>query len=381
MALIEPHGGHLVERLDAGAERLGAATRRLVLDEGPLSELENIAIGVLSPLTGFMSADVARRVAETGRLPDGLGWTLPILLPVPADEPPFARGDHVALLSAGENGAAGYLAGYLEVEEDFVLPADSWAPALFGTDDPAHPGLARVRAQSGRYLAGPVVATRIRSLPGRATPRETRALFESRGWQTVAAFQTRNAPHLGHEFVQKTAALWTDGLFVQPVLGQKKAGDFRDEVIIAAYELLFDHYFAKDRAALGTLAYEMRYAGPKEAIHHAIMRKNHGCSHLCVGRDHAGVGSYYGPYDAQRIFASYPDLGIAPIPVCEVHRCLVCDGVVASELCPHKGDDIVSFSGTKVRRILTEEGASLDGLVRPEIAELVRSFPEPLVTA
>lgn len=377
MALIEPHGGTLVARLDSQADGRGV-TRRLALDEGPLSDLENIATGVLSPLNGFMTAAAATCVAETGRLPGGLPWTLPILLPVAADAAPFARGERVALVDPEGGGDP---AGYLDVEEDFRLPAEAWAPALFGTDDPNHPGLARVLGQSGRYVAGPVVATRIRALPGRRTPAETRQLFEARGWRTVAAFQTRNAPHLGHEFVQKTAALRTDGLFVQPVLGQKKAGDFRDEVIIAAYELLFERYFVQERAALGTLAYQMRYAGPKEAVHHAIMRKNHGCSHLCVGRDHAGVGSYYGPYDAQRIFARYPDLGIEPIPVGEVHRCLRCDGVVASELCPHRGDDIVTFSGTKVRRILTEEGASLDGLVRPEIADLVRSFREPLVRA
>ena len=379
MALPPPHGGELVGRLEPSLGGEGAG-RRLILAEGPVSDLENIATGVLSPLTGFMDGATAIRVARTGRLQDGLAWTLPILLPVPADEPPFRAGERVALVGDEGSGAQGVI-GYLEVGEDFRLPAGEWAPALFGTDDPAHPGLARVFGQSGRYLAGPVVASRIRALPGRLTPRESRRLFESRGWQTVAAFQTRNAPHLGHEFVQKTAALWTDGLFVQPVLGQKKAGDFRDEVIIAAYERLFERYFAKDRAALGTLAYEMRYAGPKEAVHHAIMRKNHGCSHLCVGRDHAGVGSYYGPYDAQKIFGDYADLGIQPIKVCEVHRCLVCDGVVASELCPHKGDDIVTFSGTKVRRILTERGESLDGLVRPEIADLVRSYPEPLVTA
>ena len=379
MALIEPHGGQLVARLDVGAEGAGTP-RRLQLGEGSVSDLENIATGVLSPLTGFMDAESATRVATRGRLPSGLPWTLPILLPVPPDEPPFRRGEHVALVAADERGGQG-VAGYLEVGDDFLLPAEAWAPALFGTDDPKHPGLARVLVHSGRYLSGEVVATRVRALPGRLSPLETRTLFEARGWETVAAFQTRNAPHLGHEFVQKTAALRTDGLFVQPVLGQKKAGDFRDEVIIAAYELLFERYFVRERATLGTLAYEMRYAGPKEAIHHAIMRKNHGCSHLCVGRDHAGVGSYYGPYDAQRIFAEYPDLGIQPIPVGEVHRCLVCDGVVASELCPHKGDDIVTFSGTKVRRILTEAGASLDGLVRPEIADLVRSYPEPLVTA
>ena len=378
MALIAPHGDRLVERLDAGADGTGVR-RRLGLEEGPLSELENIAIGVLSPLTGFMGGQTATTVVRTGRLPSGLPWTLPILLPVAADEAPFARGERVALVAQGAQG--GEPVGYIDVAEDFELPAEAWAPALFGTDEPKHPGLARVLAQSGRYLAGDVVATRIRDLPGRRTPAETRELFASRGWQTVAAFQTRNAPHLGHEFVQKTAALRTDGLFVQPVLGQKKAGDFRDEVIIAAYELLFERYFVRDKAALGTLAYEMRYAGPKEAVHHAIMRKNHGCSHLCVGRDHAGVGSYYGPYDAQHIFAQYPDLGIEAIPFGEVHRCLVCDGVVASELCPHAGADIVTFSGTKVRQILTEEGASLEGLVRPEIADLVRSFAQPLVTA
>jgi sulfate adenylyltransferase len=373
-ALIEPHGGVLIDRFDPGAAA-PAGTRRLAIDAGVQTDLENIAIGALSPLTGFMDADTAVFVATQGRLPSGLGWTLPILFPIGADEVPFKPGERVALTAQGE------VVGYLDVEDDFRLAPEAWAPYLYGTDDPKHPGMARVLGRSGRYLCGPVVATRLRDVPLRSTPLQTRALFTARGWTTVAAFQTRNAPHLGHEFVQKMAALQTDGLYLQPVIGQKKAGDFQDEVIIAAYELLFATYYRQDKVALGTMAYEMNYAGPKEAVHHAILRKNYGCSHLCVGRDHAGVGNYYGPYDAQKIFENYPDLGIRPLPFGEVYRCLRCDGVVASELCPHGGDDIVQFSGTKVRRILTEGGASLDGLVRPEVAELVRSFEHPLVEA
>jgi sulfate adenylyltransferase len=374
MALVEAHGGHLVERMAGPGDGRGVR-RRLEVDAAARTDLENLATGALSPLTGFMDAARAVRVAAHGRLEDGLAWTMPILLPVAGDEAPFPRGERVALTVDGET------IGYLDVADDFRLPAGEWAPHLFGTEDPAHPGLARALARSGRYLAGDVLATSLRPLPLRMTPRETRAQFEARGWSTVAAFQTRNAPHLGHEWVQKMAALITDGLLLQPVIGRKKAGDFRDEVIVAAYRLLVERYYPPGRAVLATIAYEMNYAGPKEAIHHAILRKNHGASHLCVGRDHAGVGSYYGPYDAQRIFERYPDLGVAAIPFGEVHHCRVCGGVVAADLCPHAGDDVTAFSGTRVRRVLTDAAASLDGLVRPEIAALVRSFPAPLVDA
>jgi len=204
-------------------------------------------------------------------------------------------------------------------------------------------------------------------------------LFAERGWRTVAAFQTRNVPHLGHEFVQKMAALQTDGLLIHPVLGEKKAGDFRDEVILAAYRALVDGYHRPDRTVLATMAYTMRYAGPKEAIHHAIVRKNFGASHFCVGRDHAGVGAFYDPLAAQREFARYPDLGVTPVPIGEVHLCLRCGGVVAADTCPHGGDEVRPFSGTRLRRLLTEGGAELEELVRPEVAAVVRSFSRPFV--
>jgi sulfate adenylyltransferase len=371
-ALVPPHGGELVDRLDAGADGRGVR-RRVQLDDAARTDLENLAVGALSPLTGFMDGGTALQVATRGRLPGGLPWTMPVLLPVAADEAPFPRGERVALAHGDE------IVGYLDVAEDVRLPPALWAYPLFGTEDPSHPGLARALAQSGRYLAGEAVATRIRQMPLRLGPRETRRLFAERGWRTVAAFQTRNVPHLGHEFVQKMAALQTDGLLIHPVLGEKKAGDFRDEVILAAYRALVDGYHRPDRTVLATMAYTMRYAGPKEAIHHAIVRKNFGASHFCVGRDHAGVGAFYDPLAAQREFARYPDLGVTPVPFGEVHLCLRCGGVVAADTCPHGGDEVRPFSGTRLRRLLTEGGPDLEELVRPEVAAVVRSFSRPFV--
>lgn len=210
-------------------------------------------------------------------------------------------------------------------------------------------------------------------------PKETRVLFEQKGWKRVAAFQTRNVPHLGHEYVQKAALTFTDGLFVNPLVGWKKPGDFRDEVIIKAYEALIEHYYPKDSVAFSVLRMEMRYAGPREAVHHAIVRKNFGATHFIVGRDHAGVGNYYGPYEAWDIFKNFPDLGITPLFVREAFYCKKCGGMVNEKICPHPEEYRIRISGTKLRKMIMEGKRPPEYMMRPEVAEVVLSFEDPFV--
>ena len=330
------------------------------------SDLENIALGVLSPLVGFMGRADALSVLERGRLTSGLAWTVPILLDVEAQTVgQYHVGDRVALV-LGEQ-----VVGWMQVEEVFHLDWTRLARSLYGTDSPGHPGVSMVHRQSGEYLAGPVEAVHVRQLPLRMTPETARALFAQRGWQRIAAFQTRNVPHIGHEFAQRTALNLVDGLFLNPVLGKKKPGDFRDDVIVDSYQTFIRYYYPPEMVGLGTLWYEMRYAGPKEAIHHAIMRKNLGCTHFIVGRDHAGVGDYYDPYAAHRIFDQYPDLGIEPIRLGAFVYCRRCGSVVGDRTCPHESEK-VRFSGTLMRHSLRNEPERLAHLLRPEVLKQLR---------
>jgi sulfate adenylyltransferase len=203
-------------------------------------------------------------------------------------------------------------------------------------------------------------------------------LFNTKGWHTVVGFQTRNVPHLGHEYVQKTALTFVDGLFINPVIGRKKAGDFKDAVILAAYEELVQHYYVRERTVMATLHTEMRYAGPREAIFHAIVRKNFGCTHFIVGRDHAGVGDYYAPYAAQEIFDDFPDLGIIPLFFTAFFYCRRCGSVAHEKICPHGVEARLDFSGTLLRQLLTDRHAP-DGLIRPEVAEIILGIDNPFV--
>ena len=246
---------------------------------------------------------------------------------------------------------------------------------MFGTVDTAHPGVAFTGTMGPILLAGEIDLVERAETPfpeHRLTPKETRALFERNGWKTVVGFQTRNIPHVGHEALQKAALNLVDGLFINPLVGGKKAGDFEDPVIVAAYAALLKHYYPANRAALGVLQGQMRYAGPKEAIFHAIQRKNFGCTHFIIGRDHAGVGKFYHPYAAQEIFSDYPDLGITPLFFSAFYECRRCGAQVNEKICPHGKEDRVDHSGTKVREaVLT--GKAIDGMIRPEVAEAIRA--------
>ena len=355
-----PHGGTLVGRVGKPSD-IENEWPTVHLSSMAASDLENISLGVLSPLTGFMGKAEVLSVLGRGRLLTGLPWTVPILLDVePEAQGTYTNGQRVVLEWRGQS------VGWMQVEEVFHLDWARVSRSLYGTDSPGHPGVSMVRRQSGEYLAGPVYALNTRPMPLRITPKAAREEFARRGWQTVAAFQTRNVPHIGHEFAQRTALNLVDGLFINPVLGKKKPGDFRDEVIVDSYRTLIRHYYPPEMVALGTIWYEMRYGGPKEAIHHAIMRKNMGCTHFIVGRDHAGVGDYYDPYAAHRIFDRYPDLGIEPIRLGAFVYCRRCGSVVGDRTCPHESEKI-RFSGTLMRHSLQNEPERLAHLLRPEV--------------
>jgi sulfate adenylyltransferase len=340
-------------------------------------DVANIAHGVLSPLEGFMDQGSFLGVLEHSRLPGDVPWTIPIVLDLPDGvHPELKAGDTLALAHEGAPMAA------MAVSEVYAFDPDLYAKGVFGTLDAAHPGVANVKALGGRLVAGKIsMASEPESPFPKFTlwPIETRVLFKAKGWNSVVAFQTRNPPHLGHEYVQKTALTFTDGLFINPIIGKKKRGDFTDEVIISTYAELIEHYYLRNSAVLGVLQAEMRYGGPREAILHAIMRKNFGCTHFIVGRDHAGVGKFYPPYAAQEIFAEFPDLGIAPVFFRSFFYCKRCGSIANEKTCPHSGDAIVDFSGTKIRNLLAEGHPPGEDMMRAEVSDIILRSPHPFV--
>ena len=379
----KPHGGRLIIRVASENRRsavLGAADEYPAISIGlrEAYDVENIGYGVYSPLDGFMVYEDLENVLMNMRLSSDLPWTMPIVVSVDEDSMDFGVGDEV-LLSYMDRPLA-----VMQVEDIYRLDRRLYAERVFGTTDPSHPGVYNVFREMGEYLVGgrielldtvdnPYARFYLR-------PMETRVLFRERGWKTIVGFQTRNAPHLGHEYVQKTALSFVDGIFINPVIGRKKRGDFKDEVILEAYSELVKHYYPKDSAVLSIVRYEMRYAGPREAIHHAIMRKNFGCTHFIVGRDHAGVGNFYGPYDAQEIFREFPDLGVTPVFFKEFFYCRRCGGIVHERICPHDESNRVRFSGTYVREAILEGRDIPDYIVRPEVARVLMSHPDPFVS-
>ncbi|OGD54604.1 sulfate adenylyltransferase [Candidatus Bathyarchaeota archaeon RBG_13_60_20] len=375
-----PHGGRLVERLTApdrvekAAEEASELTVVQVSEELRL-DLENVAFGLYSPLAGPLNQGDYLTVLAKGRLACDLPWTIPILLDLTEEEASgFSVGDRLALAQDGERFAV------LDVQEKYGWDRKTHCERVYRTLDPAHPGVAKTHEMRPALVGGCIEV--FNPSPGkypryRLKPRETRFLFREKGWRTVAGFQTRNAPHIGHEYVQKTALAFVDGLFINPLIGRKKPGDFTDEVILETYEAAFRHYFLRNSATMVTLEMEMRYAGPREAIHHAIVRKNYGCSHFIVGRDHAGVGSYYGPFEAQEIFEDYPDLGVTPIFFRNFFHCNRCGGPQNDKICPHGPEDHVNYSGTKMRSLLLEGKRPDETMMRPEVVDVILRHKEP----
>jgi sulfate adenylyltransferase len=347
---------------------------RLDISSQIASDVWNLGVGAFSPLEGFMGPEDFRATLYEKRLTSGVPWTIPVVLDVSAEQL-NQLGKDVGLWYAGQP-----LALMADITS-YRYDRQEYAKQVFGTEELKHPGVAHV-FDLGEVLLGGTIAVlgevETSFARYRLTPRDTRVLFTTKGWRTVVGFQTRNVPHLGHEYVQKTALTFADGLFMNPVIGRKKPGDFKDEVILGAYEALLRHYYSPERAVLATLHTEMRYAGPREAIFHAIVRKNFGCTHFIVGRDHAGVGQYYAPYAAQEIFEEFPDLGIIPLFFTAFFYCRRCVSVANEKTCPHGAEERLDFSGTLLRRLLTERKAP-DGLIRPEVAEVILSIDHPFV--
>jgi sulfate adenylyltransferase len=381
--MLPPHGGTLVDRVltpERQEEALEEAAKlvQLRVSDDLAKDIENIAFGAFSPLEGFLNRSEYESVLHEKRLSNDLPWTLPIVLDASREELRGSKeGDTVAIIDPLSEPVA-----LLRIEEIFPYNKEEFAKEVYGTNDPAHPGVAKTQAMKDHLVGGKISLIRMsfdEFQKYRLRPIETRVLFKEKGWRTVVGFQTRNIPHIGHEYVQKTALTFVDGLFINPVIGKKKSGDFKDEVILAAYEALLRHYYLRDRTVMAILRTEMRYAGPREAIFHAIVRKNFGCTHFVVGRDHAGVGKYYPPYAAQEIFDEFPDLGIVPLPFKSFFYCKRCESVVNEKICPHDSTQRLEFSGTDLRGKLIKGEPPPKELVRPEVAEVLLRWKDPFV--
>jgi sulfate adenylyltransferase len=383
-SLIAPHGGTLVDRVpgaDERAARLKAAAslKAVRLTSVQHSDLLCIATGVFSPLTGFAGRRDYESILDRMRLADGTVWSIPVTLAVSDDDARAIREGSTIALQDPE----GAVAGTLEVQEKFSYDKRREAAAVYRTEDAAHPGVARLHGQGETLLGGPVtLLQRPDTEPFRAfrrDPADTRRLFQSLGWQRIVGFQTRNPVHRAHEYIQKAALEICDGLLLNPLVGETKSDDISAATRMESYEVLLAHYYPKARVVLSVFPAAMRYAGPREAIFHAMARKNYGCTHFIVGRDHAGVGSYYGTYDAQKIFDEFPadDLGITPLFFEHTFFCRKCGSMASSKTCPHDAESRVTLSGTQVRAMLLRGEIPPPEFTRAEVAEvLIRGMRE-----
>ncbi len=378
----EPHGGRLINRvLDSSSRErvLDDDIPRIHISDDLANDVVNIADGILSPLEGFMDYDDLTHVLREGRLPNGLAWTIPILLDVDHTTAVRMNDAREVLLVSNNNVMA-----LMHVEDHFNYDKMDIARSVYQTTDTSHPGVAKTLAMNDTFVHGKIdLVSRAIGREGlmryRLTPEESRRIIAERGWRSIVGFQTRNIPHLAHEMLQKSVLNFFDALFINPLIGRKKSGDFKDDVIIRAYEVLVENYYPKERVLFATLHTEMRYAGPKEAIHHAIMRKNLGCTHFIIGRDHAGVGSFYHPFAAQEIFKEYPDLGIEPIFFPAFFYCKRCMGIVSERMCPHPTDYRLELSGTRLRKMINEGERPSELLMRPEVVDVIMQYKDPFV--
>ena len=376
---IAPHGGELVDRrvpAEERDERLGKAAElpRVLLGPRAISDLEMISTGVFSPLKGFLGRDDYESVVETMHLASGPVWSMPITLSASDDEANnVSEGGEVALVDGNDRVVATML-----VTDRYGYDKEREAKNVYRTDDGNHPGVAALYAQGDTLLGGEVTLLvdepNTRPFPRYYyEPRELRALFAERGWKRVVGFQTRNPVHRAHEYIQKSALETVDGLLLNPLIGETKSDDIPADVRMKSYETILNRYYPMNRTVLAVFPAAMRYAGPREAIFHAMCRKNYGCTHFIVGRDHAGVGSYYGTYDAQHIFDEFDpeELGITPLMFEHAFFCLNCGGMATTKTCPHDKDAHVFFSGTRVREMLSKGEYPPPEFSRPEVVEVL----------
>ncbi len=378
--LIAPHGGLLVNRVLSGAQRQKAFEHAktlpvLNLSERNVSDLECIATGIYSPLTGFATEQEYNSIVDTMHLPSGLAFSIPITLQV-SDEvgQTVQAGGEIALATAGN------ILAIMTVTDKYSPDQNAEASKVYRTDDDKHPGVAAMREAGPVYLGGPISI--VTDLPTNAfpehhfTPQQTRAIFTEKGWSTVVAFQTRNPIHRAHEYITKIALEGVDGLFINPLVGATKSDDIPADVRMQCYQVLLEGYYAKNRVQLGVYPAAMRYAGPREAILHALSRQNYGCSHFIVGRDHAGVGSYYGTYDAQQIFDDLNpgSLAITPMKFENSFYCLRTKQMATDKTTSSLPEERISLSGTKVRDMLVSGQIPPEEFSRPEVAKILIEF-------
>jgi len=377
-----PHGGTLVQKVfnpEAVSEeaRRAKALASLRLNKRQIADIKMITTGGFSPLEGFLGKEDYNSVVDSCHLQDGAVWSIPITLRVSAEETaPLKEGQDVALL-----GPDGAFVGILHLQEKYSGDKKWEAREVFRTEEDRHPGVAALYAQGDTLLGGSIEAVELPEedpalSPYRLTPSETRKAFAQRGWQRVVGFQTRNPVHRAHEYIQKCALEICDGLLLHPLVGETKSDDIPSEIRMKCYEVLLSQYYPKDRTLLALNPSNMYYAGPREAILHAIVRKNFGCTHFIVGRDHAGVGNYYGPYDAQKIFSAFQpeEIGIIPLFFENTCWCYKRGSMASEKTCPHAPEQRLNLSGTKVREALQKGQDLPPEFTRPEVAQILKNF-------
>lgn len=374
--VIRPHGGRLINRV---AQKNLAGLTSISISGDLANDVENIADGIFSPLEGFLLQEDFEGVVKNGRLASDLPWAVPIVLDVDKETASKAKEAGDVALKTDSNGEF----AVLHVEDVYTFDKQKTAQAVYGTTDSSHPGVAKTLSMNEYLVGGKIDYIKrpkedsIRKY--RMAPLQTRKAFSEAGWESIVAFQTRNPPHVAHEMLQKNSLTTHDGVFVNPLIGKKKSGDFADEVILESYLTMIENYYPKNRCILATLHTEMRYAGPKEAIHHAIMRQNYGCTHIIIGRDHAGVGKFYSPFAAQEIFSDYTDLAIQPIFFPAFYYCKKCLNFTNERACPHNSEFHEQISGTMLRSMIEKGDAPSEFILRPEVSKVIMNHKKPFV--